>query len=126
MKRFGSYLHKLRQAKGLSLKEVEREAKISNAYLSQIERGLRKPPHPDILNRLAGVYEVPPRDLLVAAGYLKDEGGVTREKIERAYEHVINDPKYRHGTRLKGSGPSLEAKRFIVEIYERATDRKLL
>ncbi len=126
MKRFGSYIHRLREAKRLSLKEVEHAAGVSNAYLSQIERGLRKPPHPDILNRLASVYEVPARDLLLAAGYLKDEEGLTREKIERAYEHVISDPHYRHGTRLKGAALNLEAKRFIVEIYERATQRNLL
>ena len=126
MKRFGAYLRELRRARGLSLKKVEKEAGVSNAYLSQIERGLRNPPHPDILNRLAKAYRVPPRDLLIAAGYLKEEHGITRDEIEKAYAHVVNDPQYRHGTRLKGPGLSLEAKRFIVEIYEKATGRKLL
>ena len=126
MKSFGPYLRELRRAAGLSLKKVERHAEVSNAYLSQIERGLRNPPHPEILNRLAKLYGVSAEDLLMAAGYLKDEQGVTRERIERAYAHVIHDPHYRHGTRLKGTGLSLEAKRFIVEIYEKATRRKLL
>ncbi len=126
MKRFGAYLRELRRARGLSLKKVEKEAGVSNAYLSQIERGLRNPPHPDILNRLAKAYRVPPRDLLIAAGYLKEEHGITRDEIEKAYAHVVNDPQYRHGTRLKRPGLSLEAKRFIVEIYEKATGRKLL
>lgn len=108
------------------MKKVEKEARVSNAYLSQIERGLRNPPHPDILNRLAKVYEVPPRDLLITAGYLREEHGITRDEIERAYAHVVSDPHYRHGTRLKGPGLTLEAKRFIVEIYEKATGRKLL
>ncbi len=126
MNRFGSYLRELRQARRLSLKKVEKAARVSNAYLSQIERGLRNPPHPDILNRLAKIYGVPARDLLIAAGYLKEEHGVTPEEIERAYGHVLSDPQYRQGTRLKGQPLTLDAKRFIVEMYEKATGRKLL
>ena len=41
--------------------------------------------------------------------------------MERAYQYVLADPKFRVGTRP--SGPlSLEAKRFIVEMYERFTE----
>jgi transcriptional regulator with XRE-family HTH domain len=125
---FASYLRELRKARGLSLKQVEAEAGVSNAYLSQLERGLRKPPHPDILRRLAKAYEVPVEDLLVSAGYLDNglEKGITREKIEQAFAHVISDPTFRHGTRLKGVRLGPEAKRFIVEMYEKLTGRKLL
>jgi len=127
-KGFGSYLRGLRRSRGLSLKKVERDAGVSNAYLSQIERGLRKPPHPEILKRLAKVYDVPPNDLLIAAGYVEDLAvkGITREKIEQAFEHVIHHPKFRYGTRLKGSSLSLDAKRFIVEMYEKMRGEKLL
>ena len=128
METFGPYLKRLRRAKGLSLKQVEEAAEVSNAYLSQIERGIRKPPHPDILKRLARTYEIPVEELLEAAGYLEDaqDRRLQRQKIERAFDHVITDPKYRYGTRLKGSALSLDAKRFIVEMYEKMTDRKLL
>jgi transcriptional regulator with XRE-family HTH domain len=128
MSSFPSYLRELRKARGLSLKQVEAKAGVSNAYLSQLERGLRKPPHPDILRRLAKAYEVPVEDLLVTAGYLENgaEKGITREKIEQAFTHVISDPHFRHGTRLKGVRLGPEAKRFIVEVYEKLTGRKLL
>lgn len=128
METFGSYLKRLRRAKGLSLKQVEEAAEVSNAYLSQIERGIRKPPHPDILKRLAKAYEVPVEELLEAAGYLEDarDRRLQRQKVERAFEHVITDPQHRYGTRLKGSALSLDAKRFIVEMYEKMTGRKLL
>jgi transcriptional regulator with XRE-family HTH domain len=128
MEKFGPYLKQLRRASGLTLKKVESAAGVSNAYLSQIERGLRKPPHPDILKRLAHVYEVPHTELLIAAGYLEDQAdkGVTRIKIENAYKHVLSDPRFRHGTRLRGSTITLEAKRFIVEMYQKLTGQNLL
>jgi transcriptional regulator with XRE-family HTH domain len=128
METFGTYLRRLRKAKGLTLKQVEAQAKVSNAYVSQIERGLRKPPHPDILKRLARAYDVQHRDLLVAAGYLEEDSAETaqRRHIEEAYEHVRTDPTFKQGTRLKGVHVSLETKRFIVEMYEKLTRRNLL
>jgi len=106
---------------------VEHDAQVSNAYLSQNERSLRNPPHPDILKRLARVYEVTHRELLIAAGYLEDpEEQVKRERIEKAFQHVTTDPHFKHGTRLKGGHLGLDAKRFIVEMYEKMTNRKLL
>ena len=127
-KGFGSYLRGLRKGRGRSLQQVEREAGVSNAYLSLIERGLRKPPHPDILKRLAKAYEVPVNDLLIAAGYVEDlaQKGVTKEKIEQAFEHVIRHPQFRYGTRLKGRALGLDAKRFIIEMYEKMKGEKLL
>ena len=117
----------LRKQRGLTLKQVEKAAQISNAYISQIERGLRNPPHPDILNRLAKAYAVPVRELMVNAGYLPDDAELeNKRKVEQAYNHVISDPNYSHGTRLKGANVSLEVKRFIVEMYEKTTGRKLL
>jgi transcriptional regulator with XRE-family HTH domain len=128
MESFGSYMRRLRKSKGLTLKQVESQAKVSNAYISQIERGLRNPPHPDILKRLAKAYDVPHRDLLVVAGYLEEDSAETakRRQVEEAFEHVRTDPTFKQGTRLKGTHVSLETKRFIVEMYEKLTQRKLL
>jgi transcriptional regulator with XRE-family HTH domain len=128
MESFGSCMRQLRKSRGLTLKQVETQAKVSNAYISQIERGLRKPPHPDILKRLAKTYDVPHRELLVAAGYLEEDSAETakRREIEEAYEHVRTDPTFKQGTRLKGRHVSLETKRFIVEMYEKLTQRTLL
>jgi transcriptional regulator with XRE-family HTH domain len=128
MESFGSYMRRLRKSKGLTLKQVESQAKVSNAYISQIERGLRNPPHPDILKRLAKAYDVPHRDLLVVAGYLEEDSAETakRRQIEEAYEHVRTDPTFKQGTRLKGTHVSLETKLFIVEMYEKLTQRTLL
>jgi len=126
MNELGTYLLNARKDRRLSLKKVEKLAGVSNAYLSQLERGRRNPPHPDILKKLAKAYEVPLNELLDAAGYLEEQKGTARRDVEQAFQHVISDPKYKHGTRLKGSALSLEAKRFIVEMYETITKRKLL
>jgi transcriptional regulator with XRE-family HTH domain len=128
MENFGTFMRRLRKAQGLTLKQVETQAKVSNAYISQIERGLRKPPHPDILKRLAKVYAVQHRDLLIAAGYLEEDSAevAKRRQIDAAYEHVRTDPTFKQGTRLKGAQVSLETKRFIVEMYEKLTGRQLL
>jgi transcriptional regulator with XRE-family HTH domain len=128
MESFGSYMRRLRKSKGLTLKQVETQAKVSNAYISQIERGLRNPPQPDILRRLARVYDVPHRELLIVAGHLEEDSAETakRRRVEEAYEHVMTDPTFKQGTRLKGTHVSLETKRFIVEMYEKLTERNLL
>ena len=112
-----------------SLRDVRGMTGISNSYLSQIERGDRRP-GPSVLKRLASLYGVDVQDLLKRAGYLDDpEDVIPRDdepqEVERAYQYVLADPKFRVGTRP--SGPlSLEAKRFIVEMYERFTGKRLL
>jgi transcriptional regulator with XRE-family HTH domain len=124
---FGEYLRTLRTEKKLSLREVEELSGVSNSYLGLIERGQRPIPGADILKKLAPVYDVPVRDLLNAAGYLKDEEISLSEEdeVEMAFRYVMNDPRYKSGTRIKG-GLTTEVKRFIVEMYEKATGKKLL
>jgi transcriptional regulator with XRE-family HTH domain len=128
MNDFGAYLRQLRLEQRLSLREVEERAGVSNSYLTLIERGLRKPPGADILKKLAPVYNVPVRDLLRAAGYLAEEKREIseEEEVEMAFQFVMNDPRYKSGTRLKEGELSLDVKRFIVEMYEKATGKKLL
>ena len=122
----GPLLRKLRG--DTSLREVRRLAGISNSYLSEIERGERRP-GTNLLKRLAALYSVDVEHLMRTAGYLDNEGdgpsGNEPLQIERAFQYVLADPEFRLGT--KPSGPlSLEAKRFIVEMYERFTGKNLL
>jgi transcriptional regulator with XRE-family HTH domain len=69
---FGAQLRALRQAKGLSLRDVEvkSEKNISNPYLSQLENNKIKKPSPHILHKLADLYGVEYEMLMEAAGYL--------------------------------------------------------
>jgi transcriptional regulator with XRE-family HTH domain len=72
-------LQDIRKMRGHSLRAVEEGTGISNAYLSQLERGEATKPSPDKLQALASFYEVPYTDLMRAAGYLEkakqDAGG---------------------------------------------------
>lgn len=69
----GDFLRDLRQAKRLTLREVEEatNGEVSNAYLSQLEHGKISKPSPHILYSLAQVYAVPYERLMEKAGYLK-------------------------------------------------------
>jgi len=127
MENFGEYIRTLRLEQKLSLREVEQMAGVSNSYLGLIERGQRPAPGAEILKKLAPIYNVPVRDLLGAAGYLKDEtiSLSDEEEVDMAFKYVMNDPRYKSGTRIRG-GLTTEVKRFIVEMYEKATDKKLL
>ncbi len=70
-KKLANELKTIRELKKLSLRQVEKTAGITNAYLSQLERGIAKNPSPNILYELAKVYDVPYESLMEAAGYLK-------------------------------------------------------
>lgn len=125
--RFSAFLKSRRKALRLSLREAAQAAEVSNGYLSLIENAKRPPPHPEILKRLAPIYGVPLETLFAEAGYLGREPATASTEVEvnRAFEFVLRDPTYRFGTRLSGD-PGLDVKRFVVEMYERATGRRLL
>ena len=63
-------LSRLRRLRGKTLRAVEEETGVSNAYLSQLENGLVKSPRPHVLHKLADFYEIAYEDLMTAAGYL--------------------------------------------------------
>ena len=64
-------LKSIRKVNGASLRAVEEATGISNAYLSQLERGDAQKPSPDKLHALATFYNVPYTDLMRAAGYIE-------------------------------------------------------
>ena len=66
-------LKRIRGIRHVSLRKVEEETGISNAYLSQLERGEAKNPSPSKLHLLAEYYNVPYGSLMEAAGYLMDQ-----------------------------------------------------
>jgi transcriptional regulator with XRE-family HTH domain len=73
--RLAEELKTIRIMRKLSLRVVEKKTGISNAYLSQLERGEAENPAPDKLQKLAQCYGVSYEYLMKAAGYLKAATG---------------------------------------------------
>lgn len=65
----GDFIRSQRHAAGFSLRHLADRAQISNPYLSQIERGLRRP-SAEILQRLAAALRLSAETLYVQAGLL--------------------------------------------------------
>lgn len=60
MKSFGKTLRELRVAQQRGLRETAGKVGISPAYLSRIERGMEKPPRPEVIKDLAQVLAADP------------------------------------------------------------------
>lgn len=69
MDNYDGYFKALREAKRLTLREVEKATDVSNAYLSQLESGKIKQPSPISLHKLAQFYGVPYETLMEKVGY---------------------------------------------------------
>src|SRR5581483_8300860 len=67
----GEYIREQREQARISMRQLAQAAGVSNPYLSQIERGLRKP-SADILQQIAKGLRIPAEALYVQAGILED------------------------------------------------------
>jgi transcriptional regulator with XRE-family HTH domain len=68
----GSFIREQRRGAQLSLRKLSESAGISNPYLSQIERGLRKP-SAEILQAIAKALRISAETLYVRAGILDED-----------------------------------------------------
>lgn len=87
----GTHLREVREARQLSLRDVERLAKerklsadMSSGYLSMLERNAVKQPAPRVLHTLAEIYEVDYIDLMRRASYIPDNARVKGAAVARA------------------------------------------
>jgi transcriptional regulator with XRE-family HTH domain len=81
----GDFIREQRESARLSLRGLSDRAGISNPYLSQIERGLRKP-SADILQQIARGLAISAETLYVRAGILdpRDDNGAPPTDLEHA------------------------------------------
>jgi transcriptional regulator with XRE-family HTH domain len=70
----GQFIREQRQLGRMSLRKLSEVAGISNPYLSQIERGLRKP-SAEILQQIAKALRISAETLYVRAGILEERAG---------------------------------------------------
>ncbi len=73
----GDYLREQRLSAKLSLRQLAEQTGVSNPYLSQIERGLRKP-SAEVLQQLAKALRISAETLYVRAGILNLEDSEVR------------------------------------------------
>ena len=98
----GSYLREQRVAAELSLRQLAEQAGVSNPYLSQIERGLRRP-SAEVLQALAKALRISAEQVYVQAGILNPDDDQVRS-VELA---ILGDPVL-----------SERQKQALLEIYQ--------
>ncbi len=74
LRALGAFIRDQRRDASLSMRKLAEAAGVSNPYLSQIERGLRKP-SADILQQLARALSISAETLYVHAGILERDRG---------------------------------------------------
>jgi transcriptional regulator with XRE-family HTH domain len=96
----GEFIRDQRRTARLSLRKLSELAGISNPYLSQIERGLRKP-SAEILQAIARALQISSETLYVRAGFLEE-----RDTQEDLVGDILRDRTISEGQ-----------KQALVEIY---------
>ncbi|QSB05661.1 helix-turn-helix domain-containing protein [Natronoglycomyces albus] len=70
----GSFIREMRRNAKVSLRQLAEQAGVSNPYLSQVERGLRKP-SAEVLQQLANALKVSTPLMYLRAGLLNSKDG---------------------------------------------------
>lgn len=83
----GGYLREQRVNAGVSLRQLADQSGVSNPYLSQIERGLRRP-SAEVLQQLAKALRISAESLYVQAGILTP----TDDEVRSVEMAVLADP----------------------------------
>jgi transcriptional regulator with XRE-family HTH domain len=97
----GEYIRDQRRSAQYSLRQLAEVAGVSNPYLSQIERGLRKP-SAEILQQIAKALRISAETLYIQAGILDERDG--EQQVATA---VLGDPSLTE-----------RQKRVLLDIYE--------
>lgn len=85
----GQFIRAQRDATQMSVRRLAEAAGVSNPYLSQIERGLRKP-SAEILQQIAKALRISVETLYVHAGILDRDGDEVRSSV---IEAIVGDER---------------------------------
>jgi transcriptional regulator with XRE-family HTH domain len=91
VRQLGQYIRLQRQMADLSLRGMADLTKVSNAYLSQIERGLHQPSL-RVLQAIAEALNIPPDTLLAEAGVMSGAGDHSTESQTGTEAAIRSDP----------------------------------
>ena len=95
LSKLGDFIKSQRQLAELSLRQLADKAKVSNPYLSQIERGLYKP-SADILRAIGGALGISSEVLYTQAGLLDPSEAPEHTLVEDAIrldDHLTTEQK---------------------------------
>ena len=98
----GDFIRQQREVANVSVRRLAELAGVSNPYLSQIERGLRRP-SAEILQQLAKALKISVEALYVRAGLLADEDAA----VPNVREAIGRDPLL-----------TSEQKHVLLNVYE--------
>lgn len=113
----GSFIRERRRQAQLSLRMLSELAGVSNPYLSQIERGLRRP-SARMLQAIAQALRISAETLYVQAGFLEERAG-----SPDALRAIMRDPGL---TPRQKELLAAQYERFRIETAERRTRRRAL
>ena len=88
--RVGDYIREQREAAALSVRRLAQDAGVSNPYLSQVERGLRKP-SAEVLQQIAKALRISAEQLYVRAGLLEDRGPASEVEAAILADELLNE-----------------------------------
>ena len=98
----GEFIRSQREVARISVRRLAELAGVSNPYLSQIERGLRKP-SADILQQIAKALQISAETLYVRAGILDPDQDVVVSVVDAVHRDPYLSP---------------EQKQTLLQIYE--------
>jgi transcriptional regulator with XRE-family HTH domain len=99
----GEFIKSQREIASMSVRRLADLAGVSNPYLSQIERGLRRP-SAEVLQQLAKALRISVESLYVRAGFLADDG---TDAVPTVREAIGRDPLL-----------TSEQKQALLNVYE--------
>jgi transcriptional regulator with XRE-family HTH domain len=102
-KELGEFIRGQREVASMSVRRLAELADVSNPYLSQIERGLRRP-SAEILQQLANALKISVETLYVRAGFLSPDHGPPESRTRDA---ITNDERL-----------TAEQKQALLNVYD--------
>lgn len=90
----GGFIRQQRDAASMSIRQLAQASGVSNPYLSQIERGLRRP-SAEMLARIAGALRLSAETLYVQAGILAEPDGDASVATALARDLTLSDTQRR-------------------------------
>lgn len=121
MDTIGDILRKIREKRGLSLREAARRSGLSHSYINAIEKGKHPKtkvpirPSPETLDSLSKAYNVSYQELMIAAGYWE---GNQKESInslsDNVFDHIVREAEKELGVTLRDDPEVYGAVRDLV------------